>query len=84
MDLHWIAESNLHQVRALTRGSMLLGDIYLTVAFTELYHSIGWHHLYLGQVSTSWEKAYQAYSSTSVSDEAASRWSTAFITSLWE
>ena len=63
---------------------MLLGDIYLTVAFTEQYHSIGWHHLYLGRVSTSWEKAYQAYSGQSATVEAASRWSTALVMSLWE
>jgi hypothetical protein len=59
---HWIASSDPHQVRALTKGSMLLGDIYLTVAFTKQYHSIGWHQLCLGRVSSSWEKAYQAYS----------------------
>jgi hypothetical protein len=81
---HWIKETDPHQVKALTRGSMLLGDIFLTVAFTEQYHSIGWHHLYLGYVSTSWEKAYQAYSGQSTTLEAALRWSMALVTSLWE
>jgi hypothetical protein len=34
-------------------------------------------------VSISWEKAYQAYFGPSVTAKAASRWSTAFIMSLW-
>jgi len=50
---HWTAESDPDRLRALTRGSVMLGDVNLTVVFTEQYHSIGWHQLYLGRVSAS-------------------------------
>jgi hypothetical protein len=63
---------------------MVFGDIYLTGAFIEQYHSIGWPQLYLGRVGTSWEKAYHAYSGRSTSEEIASHWSIAFISTLWE
>jgi len=78
---HWIATSDPQQVRALMKGSMFLGSIYLTVAFTKQYHSIGWHQMYLGRVSNSWEKAYHAYSGRSPTEETASSWPVAFIMS---
>ncbi len=81
---HWVLSSDPQHIRAQTKGSIFLGDIYLRVALTEQFHSIGWHQLYLGRVSAYWEKAYQVFSGTFAAEELAFRWSVSFISALWE
>jgi hypothetical protein len=81
---NWISDTEPSKVKALTRGSLRISDIYLTVAFTEQYHSIGWQHLFLGHLTHSREKAYMAYKGKQTSHTVALHWSSAVITSLWE
>jgi hypothetical protein len=81
---HWNSATDPSKVYALSRGSIKHGDTYLTVAFLEQFHSIGWHQLFMGRISLFWEKAYVAYLGRSITPKAALRWSTFFITSVWE
>lgn len=81
---NWISDTAPSMVKALWLGSLHVGDIYLTVAFTEQCHSIGWHHLFLVWFTRSWEKAYMAYKGRQTTNATALYWSSAVITSFWE
>ncbi len=44
-----------------TVGSLRGPDVLLSAAFTDQFHSIGWHHLLMGRLSHRWGVAVAMY-----------------------
>lgn len=80
----WTTEVPSNQVRSLTIGSLKAGDVVLTSAFTEQFHTIGWLQLLLGRLSNKWELAYTHYKGISSHQSYKTNWSTSFIPHIWE
>ncbi len=49
------------QIHALTVGSLHGSHVLLTAAFTEQFHSLGWHHLLMGRLSKYWGAAVASF-----------------------
>ncbi len=73
------------QIRAPTRGSVMVADVLLTQAFTEQTIDIGWDQFLRGRVSLMWSKAFSAYKSLGNTRNVDSlSWSKQLILKVWE
>jgi hypothetical protein len=82
----WIASSvnTIGRVHAPTAGSLNSGDILLTTAFTEQYHSIGWYHFTLGRISSKWDAAVRCYRGQLDNLAMTNVWATQAILLMWQ
>lgn len=62
MDMRENSQTNPNlQVHALTVGYLRGSHVLLTAAFTEQFHTIGWHHLLMGRLSKYWGAAVASF-----------------------
>jgi hypothetical protein len=73
-----------HTVHAPTVGSLRGPDILLTAAFTEQYQSIGWYHLLMGRLNTTWSAAVAMYRKVPNDPQSSTTWTTQAILCLWK
>jgi hypothetical protein len=77
----WERSQDIH---ALTVGSLHGSHVLLTAAFTEQFHSIGWHHLLMGRLNKYWGAAVASFREDPKDASIPLCWTAQAITFLWK